>query len=315
MQKSDLIKYIAQSVGYWDFTGSAVMTGKNITSAMMLDALNFRYLEDVVPKFAKVKPEFFEQEAKANNYTASSTVSSNSSTTLVSVDAIFTSGSVECKVYNSTVDEVANIVGYTNTTTVTLDGTYDWTATDVIYLFTGIYTFGNDATDIMGYPSYVGIKFNTTDTNFRKVVQFGATELYPDSYGRDKFTEFSEIDPVYNLTTVKVSGVYESAIAVKPIPEVPIANGVYIKYTVKPAALSDDTDVPRLPLGYHKFIADGAIADLCDQVLNDTKKADRYQARFSSALIDLLKKPISQDMEVIDDFVEKRVTYMRSRDY
>lgn len=315
MQKSDLIKYIAQSIGYWDFTGSAVMTGKNITSAMMLDALNFRYLEDVVPKFAKVKPEFFEQEAKANNYTASSTVVSNTGTTLVSTDAIFTSGSVECKVYNSTADEVANIVAYTDTSTVTLDGTYSWTAADVIYLFTGVYTFGNDATDIMGYPSYVGIKYDTGDTNFAKVIQYGSTEMYKDSYGRDKFSEFSEQNPVYNLTTVKVSGVYESAIAVKPIPETPIANGVYIKYIVKPAALSDDADVPRLPLGYHKFIADGAIADLCDQVLNDTKKADRYQARFNSVLIDLLKTPLSQDMEVIDDYVERRVSYMRSREY
>jgi hypothetical protein len=314
MTKTELIKYIAQSIGYWDHTNSIVLTGKDITEAMMLDALNFRYLEDAFPRIAEVKPEYFEQEALTNNYNNSSTVSSNVTTTLVSVDSIFTSGCVNAKVYNSTAEETATITGYTSGTTVTLDSSYSWTAADTIYLITGIYTFGSDATDILGYPSYVGIKYDSDD-DFTKVSLYGANKAFEDSYGKDKFNTFTETNPIYTITTVDVSGVFTSAIAIKPIPDENIANGVFIRYIEKPAALSSGSDVPRLPLGYHKFIADGAIADLLDQVVNDHTKSDRYLMRYERTLEKLIESALAFDTDYENFTIEQTVNYFRSRKY
>ena len=315
MTKATLIKYIAQSIGYWNHSGSAVITGKDITEAMMLDALNYRYLEDVFPRMAEVKPEFFEQEAQTNTYNTTSTVSSNVTTTLVTVDSIFTSGCVDAKVYNSTEEEIATIVGYTSATTVTLDASYGWTAADNLYLITGIYTFGSDATDILGYPLYVGIKYNSDDDDYTKVSLYGANNAYKAAYGRDTFDNFTESNPVYTATTIDVSGVFTSAISVKPVPEEPVTNGVHIRYIEKPAELSSDSDVPRLPLGYQKFIADGAVSDLCDQVLNDHVKADRFEARYQRSLQKLLESALAFDTTYESLAVEKKINYFRSRQY
>ena len=56
---------------------------------------------------------------------------------------------IDAYVVNTTDGDSRHITGYTSGTTVTVDSDIDddWDG-DTIYVFTGIYTFGGDATDI-----------------------------------------------------------------------------------------------------------------------------------------------------------------------
>lgn len=314
MTTVDINKQVAINLGYWDYTGADFQTGKDVTEAIILSATNYIYRERIFPEVVKIFPEFYKTISKASNYENNSTVSTNVTTTLVSVDAIFTTGSVGCKVYNSTTEETAYIDAYTNTTTVTLDDSYGWTAADVIYLFSGVYGFGGDATDIYLYPGFVGIKYNSTDVDYTKCVLEGSAKTNYYGVGRNIQTN-TETNPIYNITTITSGTTPTSAVVINPIPEYPITDGFYMEYEQIPTALSADGDVPRIPLGYESMIANGATAFIADSILNDTMKAAKFEKRFQEALGSLIGSSQSFDEKTEDGQIESRISKFRDRSY
>lgn len=314
MTKGSLIKRIAQKLGYWDYTNAQVLTNEDVREADMLDALNDAYIEASFPEYVKVNPEYYEQEGTWNNWAITSTVNATSTSYTLDIDdASFTSNMVDAIVYNEDLETTAKITAYTDTTTVTLDTEIgdDWDG-DTIYVLTGIYTFSGDMTDIYGNPKWAGIKYSSTDTNWQRILLMGERKMYRRSRGRDKDDTFDESAPEYRLTTVDVSDVPTSAIQVRPIPTSPVTGGVYAEYVEKPALLSDDDDVPRFPPGHHKFLSDGAIAEICYGHLDDSKKGDVYRQKFETGMAQLLDSAVSFD-PVIEGDLHSRLDYFRRR--
>ena len=317
MTTANLIKRIAQKTGYWDYANAQVFTAKDVREADMLDALNDKY-EEVLSEYFKENPEYYEREATTSNYATSSTIASISSTTLTIDDANFTNNMEDAIVYNSTQDSYEKIATYTSTTVVELDDTVsDWEAGDTVYVITGVYTFGGNATDIYGYPLYVGVKYNgssgtPSDDNFTRCTLWGDTQAFRGERGRDRDDVFPESDPIYTLTTITVSGTPTAAVKIRPIPEEYLDDSIYIKYIERPSLLSDDDDEPRLPLTHHKFLSDGAVAEICFGHLDDHEKGAIFEQRFREGRERLLNSMISGD-EVRDVTLTSRLNDFRKR--
>jgi len=313
MTQENLIKRIAQKTGYWDYANTQVFTGKDIREADMLDALNDKY-EEVYTAYSAINPEFYETESTANTRETNGTISSVSGSTLVATSAIFTSDMTDGVIRDTTQDSTMKIKTYTSTTQIELedDAPDDWAASDSIDVFTGIYTFGGDLTDIYGYPLWVGIKYNTTDDDFARCKLYSDSQAYRTGRGRDKDDIFVESDPIYTLSKVVVDDADTSAIRVKPIPDTAIAGGVYIKYNQSITALSDDDAVPRLPLKHHKFLSDGAIAELCFGHLDDPEKGSIYEQKYQDGLMRLEDSVFSGD-EVRRVTLEQHLDDFRTR--
>jgi len=315
MTTTEIQKQVAINLGYWDFTSSAIQTGKDVNSAVILDSINYTYIERIFPEFAKIFPEFFQTSSLANNYESTSSISSITGSTLVSVDEIFTNNVVDSWIYNSTKEESARVNGYTNVTTITLDNTYDWDNGDTIYLLTGVFSFAGDATDILLFPRYVGIKYQLTDTDFYRCTLENSNKSNLFGKGRDISELTTTNSPIYNLSTVSINSIPTSAIVIKPIPEIAVTDGVYVEYIQKPADLSAGTDSPRLPLGFHSLLVDGATSYIADSILNDTAKSNKFERRFLDRFAGLLNVNQSFDEITEDGQLENRIYNFRNRRY
>lgn len=245
---------VANDLGYVDNAG-VILTGKDITETDIGNWINNRYLYDLFPALSSQYPEDFIMTAPATNYSRSTTVVSNTTTTLVITDADFVSGDVGNYVYNSTTSEFALITGYTNTTTVTLDAEKGWTALDVIKILEREFSLAGDAVDANVVPR-VEIKYSSTEP-YKKCELKDYNDLFVSG---DEI--YSQEHPYYYLTTIKdKDDVKYSAVGIVPILTEPITNAINIRYVEVPAVMSAGTDKPRLPYGFQKLLIIGAEAD------------------------------------------------------
>lgn len=283
MDLETLRKRVFSDISYVDSSGDP-LADKDISEDDVDNWINDRYLEELFPEYARLKPEFYSQESKAANYQATGTVHATStSTTLDATTAIFTSNMVDGIVYSSTSDESRKITAYTDTTTVTVDSAIDddWDG-DTIYVFTGIVTLGGNATDT-DRIYWVGIKYDSDDEDYTRCISREDRDMYRRKRGREWSGRFSRTAPEYSFDTVDVSGVPTSAIVIRPFDwEAADTTAIYIKYTEKPAALSSDTDVPRLPIAHHKILVYGAVADAYLEMEN-AGMADKFEGKYKEA--------------------------------
>lgn len=164
MQFSEIKLQIAENIGYDDGSGD-ILTGGDITEAMLNRIVNRRYYE-VFTRLAEKYREDYTEEALANFYKDTSTVASVSDTTLTINDAVFTSSMVGDNVYNSTQGETVEITAFTSTTVVTVDSAVDdWDADDTIYILGYEFPLGGDATDSR-YVVEVAVKYTSSDKLF-----------------------------------------------------------------------------------------------------------------------------------------------------
>jgi hypothetical protein len=284
-----MIKRAASYIRYVDSSGE-LLASKDITSTDITNFLNDRYLEDVFPKFADLRPEYFARISTAPNYAATGTVSASStSTILIAGSSIFTNGMVDAFVYNTTDGDSRYITGYTSGTTVTVDSSIgDTWDGDTIYVYTGTFSFGSDSTDIYR-PDWVGVKYNSTDKDYTRAEIMNGRDIFELSRGRESKNVISALTPVYEFDTVTISSVPTSAIRIYPYNwDTAISDGIFIKYIEKPAALSAVTDSPRLPLGHHKFLVYGAVADALSK-LDKFQEASVYEGRYQQGRAELMR--------------------------
>ena len=133
--------------------------------------------------------------------------------------------------------------------------------------------------------------------------------------GRKLSDIISSGSPTYNVLTITVAGNPLSAIRVRPIPQVPITEGLFIEYIQTPSSLVAGTGTPRLPLGFHSLLVDGATSYIADTVLNDTPKAMKFEKRFMERFNSLLNANQSFDEKSEDGRLEDRLYYLRNRYY
>jgi len=284
MQYSDIKKQVASNLGYVDSAG-AILASKDVSETDIGNWVNSRYIDDIFSAISSQYPEDFKRKGVLNFYKTSGTVSAAStSTTLVATGNIFNNGMVGDNVYNSTDEEIAVITAYTSATTVTIDTTIaDTWDGDTIYIIGHEFGLGGNAVDLRGVAE-IAVKYSADDEDYV------TCEKINEPSESDKFNYYEGF-PVWYPTTVSISGVPTSAIGILPEPKENVANGILIKYTEQPAALSADADVPRLPLGSHSALVYGATADGLRKLMRLDESRDfeqLYQAKKQEAIASYL---------------------------
>ena len=280
MQFSDIKKRVAVNVGYVDSSG-AILTGRDVTETDIGNWVNDRYLDDVVAMLMTSYPEdFTEKDAYMNFYKATAGISTISTTTIVADSAIFNSkmaglGDVGDRIYNSTVGTYTRIESYTNTTTITTqdDMSSTWDAADTIYVLGKEFALGGNATDLRDVLQ-VGVMYSSDAENYTTCKYVDQNDVH-----KKGGEAYSEMEPVWYKTTSAVSSVPTNTIGILPESTENVASGIKITYTALPAALSSDSDVPRLPLSCHSLLVAGATADALNK-LRRSEEALIYEQRY-----------------------------------
>ncbi len=285
MTFTNIKKRIASNLGYVDSTG-AILTTKDITETDIGNWVNDRYLDDCVAQLSTQYPEDYEVTSKASFYKATGTVAATSTDyTLDASTAIFNNTMVGDHVYNSTDEELARITGYTDTTTVTIDTEIDdtWDG-DTIYVLGHEFAVGGDATDMRSIR-YVGVAYSDDAVEkdlYRTCLQLDYNQVFQN--GNEVY---SEVAPIFYLSTSMVSSVPYTDIGILPEPKVNVSNGIKLRYVQLPAALSADADVPRMPLGSHSLLVVGGTSDALRKQLR-YEEADAYEVKYQMAKQEML---------------------------
>ena len=283
MQYSDIKKQTASNLGYVDSAG-AILASKDVSETDIGNWVNSRYIDDLFSTLSSQYPEDFHRKGTLNFYKTTGTVSAASATTtLVATGNIFNNGMVGDSVYNSTDEELAVITAYTSATTVTLDTTIDddWDG-DTIYILGHEFGLGGNAVDLRG-TTEVAIKYHSDDTDYITCTKINE----PKESDKNDYHGYYEGSPVWYPTTVSISGVPTTAIGVLPEANENVANGILIKYTEQPEALSADVDVPKLPLGSHSTIVFGATADGMRKLMR-LDEADRFEQLYQARKMEMI---------------------------
>ena len=282
MTFTNIKKRIGSNIGYVDSSGD-IISSRDITATDIGNWVNDRYLDELFPMLSTQYPEDFLQVGKLNFYKTTGTASASStSTTLVASTAIFNNGMVGDTVYNSTDEETAVITAYTSTTTVTLDTTIaDTWDGDTIYVLGHEFGLGGNATDLRSIKR-ISVKYDSDADYYRTCTYKDKNKVF--EYGNETYSEES---PIWYPTTVKISDVPTTAIGILPEATENVASGIEIEYIEKPADLSADADVPRLPLGSHNLLVLGGTADALRKLMR-LDEADRFEQRFQVAKMEMV---------------------------
>jgi hypothetical protein len=282
MQLLDLKLNIAENLNQLSADGATIAGGR-VTEAGITRKINQIYRDDLFPMLSDRFPQDFEQETYPQaTYSATGTGSSSSTgTTLVATTGIFDNTMEGFTVENATDSTTAEIVTYTNTTTVTLDTTIgDTWDGDTIYVRGNEYVLGGETTDIKEIRQVL-IKYTSTDdwTECKRMNKEDAVVVDEN--------QFSTSEPVFYLTTIDVSGVLQQGIGFMPYPT-SYAGKFKVVYIEKPAALSSATDTTMLQnIGIDQVIVDGVTA-WGYSITEKWKAADRYRTFFQEGKRNLL---------------------------
>ena len=142
------------------------------------------------------------------------------------------------------------------------------------------YTFGGDATDLLGIL-WLGVKYASTDDDYTRARPMS----YPDVMltGSEERTQTS---PVYFRTSEVVSGATVDGIkfAEGSVPDAAVTDGLKLLYIERPATLSDDADEPdKIPPELDKYIVYGA-AEKCFLKMEQDSRASEFEQRFSAGI-------------------------------
>lgn len=297
---------VAENIGYDDGQGG-VLQGKDITSAMIDKYLNRRYYR-LLSRMANHYPEDFERTSTANFYKTLGTVDAVSGATLTTTGSVFETGMVGDTIYNETTGTSAVIKSYTSDTQVILytENPEEWAAGDTIYVLGTEFAVGGDASD-MRYPISVAVKYKDSDRKFRTCTPTSKNEVYKT--GRETFPTSK---PQWYKTNLKVNDVVTPAIGIVPEPTLPVMNGIQLRYVELPEKLSNDNDVPVLPLGSQHYLIPGATADALKKLQrgDEAMMYEREYMQGEAELISLYTR--SRVQPAIGK--ESRINKLRNRD-
>lgn len=312
MNLQTITKRVAVNLSYEDASGDPI--DADISETDIINWVNDRYLEDLVPEYSDLRPEFYSNSGYARNYAVSGVVdAATTGYTLVTTSPIFTNNMVNAYVFNNDLTTSARILSYTDSSTVVLDTEIgsDWTG-DSIYVMTGIYTFGGDATDT-SVPTWIGIKYTASAADWTHATKVEDEDFNHWFRGRDRDGLANQVSPEYMFDTVMVDNVPTSAIVVKPYnwTEI-IPDAIYMRYTAMPAAMSADADVPRLPKGFHTLLVKGATADGFRK-LGRLAEAREWEAMYQMDRRKLMRHKISERRPRTVRFERPRSTFIAFR--
>ncbi len=235
-------KRIGKNTKYYSDT-DGWKTGRGLTEQDIEDYVNEIYLEELFPTLATHFPEVYRQTGTADSWIASGTAAAGlTGSTITATSGIFTNGMIGLYLWNDTDSGKTKITAYTSATEVTVesDDVSDWSG-DSLYVLGSEFTFGGNATDIYVLES-VGLKYETTSDYF---VQTDRRNFF------DFYQEGGEVGnsarPIIYLTTVNVSGTPTSGVGIIPAFDAKIEKAVLISYIGIPAAMSNASDLPRVP--------------------------------------------------------------------
>jgi len=271
---------VGQNIKYYD--GSAWLTTRDVTETDVGDFINEIYTEDLFIYVQSRYPEFYRNRATADSWIATGTVNATSAgTTLVATTSIFNNSMIGLNVFNGTDNESAKIAAYTSASTVTLDTSIgDTWDGDTIYVLGQEFAIGGaDAADIYEIED-VGIKFNSTAQYYTRCENRDETDFL--QYGDELAIESK---PFFYQTTTSVIGVPTTTIGVLPKFREKLSKAIKMTYTARPAEMSGDSDVPRvpsvLPLIY------GATMRAYEK-MQDYESAQHWQSRYELSRVRML---------------------------
>ena len=276
MTFANIKKRIASAIGYVDSSGD-ILASKDISETDLGNWVNDRYIDDIFSLISGQYPEDYLQVGRLNFYKATGTVSASSTaSTLVATGSIFNNGMIGDTVYNSTDEESRTITAYTGATTVTVDSAIDddWDG-DTVYILGHEFGLGGNATDLRSLIR-VAVKYDSDNDFYRTARQITKKKAY--EIGNEVYYEG---DPVWYPTTVDIGGVPTTAIGVLPEASQNVASGIQVEYIEQPTALSDNADVPRLPLGSHSALVLGGTADAMRKLMR-LDEADRFEQLYQA---------------------------------
>lgn len=257
MNRSEIRLAVAANLNQLAADEATVVSGQ-VTTAVINRHIDTTYRDTLFPYLSDKFPIDFRRNTYAKaTYTASSTVSHVSGTTLTAVDAIFQNSMERSKFYieNTDEDEKIKIATYSSSTAIIMDSTVTgWTATDPIYVLGNVFSFGGDTTDIKEIVS-AQIKYTADgrwyECDIRDYDDIVRTGLEP--------SRIPENSPIAYPTTVSVSGVPTQAIGFLPYPS-SFAGQWRCTYIQKPPALTDATEPTLKFIGISDVIVNGTTA-------------------------------------------------------
>lgn len=131
------------------------------------------------------------------------------------------------------------------------------------------YSFEDLSIDLL-VPSYVGIKYSSTETDFTRVLRREHNQLFKNSTSKNGL---SKNKPWYTFA-MNTSG--EWGIKISPTPDKNIIGGLYIEYVLLPADLTSNADTFSTP----EFLQDVQIA----YVIADVWEAKRDWGNSNQAI-------------------------------
>lgn len=262
---------VAENVGLDDGAGG-ILIGRKVTSTIIDKYLNRRYYE-AITLMAEKYPADHERVSEAPLYKTSGTISTVSNTTLTATSTIFNNSMVGDTIYNFTQGTTMTISAYTSTSVVTVSSDLEdasWASTDTIYVIGHEFTFGGDADDVR-YPIAVRVKYNSTDTTWTECEERMSSAVF-----KTGAETYSQNNPIWYRTNASVSGVVTYAVGVLPENDTVFTsiNGLQVTYIQMPAKLSNDTDVPNLPLGSQHILISGATIDTLRKLRRNSEIAE-----------------------------------------
>lgn len=281
---SELIKAVAQKVRIWDRDAGDVVDNSYYSRADILEVINRVYRERIFPLFKSARKHRYEREAVFKNYESDTTLVSQTTTSIVTTDAIFTDGHVGATLYNLTKTEYGVISSYVSATNVILQESpaSTWDSGDVIYLITGFVELATGNTIDLIEVEDVFIKYASTDTQRRRVERGYSKDTTEDFYPDP--TRISSFDPWFepvvknNSSGGAVVGINISPIWIDTILE----DGILIKYTQFPPAITE-TSEPELPKGHHEVIVFGAAKEIAGNIGFSKLQLDEMAMDFQGA--------------------------------
>jgi len=131
------------------------------------------------------------------------------------------------------------------------------------------YSFEDFTSDLL-VPNYVGIKYNSTDDDYTRVLRREKNLLFKDSTTKDNF---DSSHPFYNFgrDTDGDVGIY-----IHPTPDASVTDGLYVEYVLLPADLSSSAETFSTP----ELLQDVQIA----YVIADVWEAKRDWSNSNQAL-------------------------------
>lgn len=239
----EIKKRVGKNIKRYDDTNGWKASNTDVTEQDVADIVNEIYQNDLAPLFINKYPQDFRVVKTASSWIANGIVAAGSTgQTLITTGSVFSNSMVGLYVYNDTDSSKTKITGYTNGTTVTVESTIgDTWDGDTIYVLGQEFSFGGDATNIYQIES-VGIKYNSTDTYYRK-----ATLVSKDEIFRNGWEVGTTYAPVVYQTTLTVGGILTSGIGVVGAFQNKVSQAIELTALIMPGELSGDNDIPRIP--------------------------------------------------------------------